>query len=317
MIRQFALPDLVIAARTGDADTLAEFDAVCTESGAFALTGLPISEPVLAAVYEQTLEFFRLPQGSKEALRDPGGNPYIGWHGPTEGSERDSGKRKEMFHIGPRISPTLATPDPGGHFDAPPGAIGGSLWPRTLPAFTEAWHAYYRQMQESAMLLGEVMAATLGVELAVWQELVATNWADLAANYYPAARPDDTGSRNAVHTDDTLFTILYQDDGGGGGLRMQRRDGGWVDVPPVAETYLVNIGALLTYLTADRWWAVPHEVTAPSVEDPSTQTPRVSIPFFYRPNDSRALTPFHTAAQPAGTVLMSEWLHNRRTSAVR
>lgn len=314
MIRQFALPDLVAAARADETVFLAEFDAVCADTGAFALTGLPITEAVLADVYQQTLDFFHLPQASKEALRDPGGNPYIGWDGPAVEAEHDSAKRKQMFHIGPRISPSLTAPAADGGFDASATA-SDSLWPADLPAFTEAWHAYYRQMQESAALLGEVMAAVLGVPLADWQALVAGNWADLAANYYPAAREGDTGSRNAVHSDDTLFTILYQDDGGGGGLRMQRRQGQWVDVPPVADTYLVNVGALLEFLSGDRWWAVPHEVTAPALGDSSTRTPRVSIPFFYRPSDDRAMAPFHPHEAGGDTVLMREWLLNRRAAA--
>jgi isopenicillin N synthase-like dioxygenase len=312
MIRQFYLPDLVTAARAGHTDLLAEFDAVCSQTGAFALTGLPITEDVLAEVYQQTLAFFHLPQADKEALRDPGGNPYIGWDGPAADSEHDSAKRKQMFHIGPRISPSLTTPGADGLFGEPAPDPGSGLWPEGLPAFTAAWHAYYRQMQDAALLLGEVMAATLAVPLEDWRALTAGNWADLAANYYPAARDGDTGSRNAVHSDDTLFTILYQDDGGGGGLRMQHRDGHWVDVPPIADTYLVNIGALLTFLTADRWWAVPHEVTAPVLDDPATRTARVSIPFFFRPNDDRALAPF--ATDDHSTVLMSEWLLRRRAA---
>lgn len=321
MIRHFDLSDLVGAARDGDhPGVLREFDTVCREAGAFALTGLPISESVLADVYQRTLEFFHLPQEDKEALRDPGGNPYIGWDGPAGDGEHDSAKRKQMFHIGPRISASLPTPGPDGAFGHADPASAQGLWPQRLPEFTTAWHAYYRQMQDSAQLLGEVMATILGVPLADWRALTAGNFADLAANYYPAARDGDTGARNAVHSDDTLFTILYQDDGGGGGLRMQCRDGRWLDVPPVADTYLVNIGALMQFLTGDRWWAVPHEVTASPLDHPSSRTARVSIPFFFRPNDDRALVPFSTDTPPtdsAESVRMSEWLLGRRAAAAR
>lgn len=314
MIGHFALPELVTAARCGDRTLLDQFDDVCADIGAFAMTDLPISNDLLAQVYRQTLEFFRLPQDSKEALRDPGGNPYIGWDGADVDPGHDSAKRKQMYHIGPRISPSLTTPDVDGRFAVRPTDRSLGPWPDDLPEFTAAWHAFYRQMQETAMLLGEAMAATIGIPLSTWRALTADNWADLAANYYPAAREGDVGSRNAVHSDHTLFTVLYQDDGGGGGLRMQRRGGEWIDVPPIEGTYLVNVGELLAFLTGGRWWAVPHEVTVPDITERANCTPRVSIPFFYRPNDNRTIAPFHDA--DADALLMSEWLLSRRAATM-
>lgn len=311
-IREFALPALLHAARSGDRPLLDEFDAVCTDLGAFVLTDPPVTEAALDDVYGQTLAFFQLPREQLEVLRDPGGDPYLGWDGADDPGT-DSAKRKQMFHIGPRISPSLTTPDAFGTYGPPSDDPGLGLWPAGLPAFTAAWHAYYRQMQDTAAQLGEVMAATLGLELDRWRQLTAHNWGDLAANYYPAARDGDVGSRNAVHADQTMFTVLYQDDGGGGGLRMQRRSGQWTDVPPIPGTYLVNIGELLAFLTGGRWWAVPHEVTAPDVTDPAARTTRVSIPFFFRPNGSAILTPFDDVT--ADAVLMSEWLAGRRAAA--
>ena len=90
---------------------------------------------------------------------------------------------------------------------------------------------------------------------------------------------------------------------------MQVRTGEWVDVPPVAGTYLVNVGELLAFLTDGRWWAVPHEVSEARTDDPAVRTARVSIPFFYRPNDALTISPLFGDGEQ---LLIREWLDRRR-----
>jgi isopenicillin N synthase-like dioxygenase len=311
MIRQFTLSDLVAAARGGDQRLLGEFDSACAELGAFALVGMPVPGELLERVHRDTLALFSLPAEQKERLRSPDGNPYIGWDGAAGDPGPHAAKRKQMYHIGPRVAPTLTAPEADGAFpERSPGSVDDCpLWPVELPEFTDSWHEYYRHMQQATWLIGEVMAAALRIPLPRWRALCAANWADLAANYYPAAEPGDTGARNKVHSDVTLFTVLYQDDGGGGGLRMQVRTGEWVDVPPVAGTYLVNVGELLAFLTDGRWWAVPHEVSEARTDDPAVRTARVSIPFFYRPNDALTISPLFGEGEQ---LLIREWLDRRR-----
>jgi isopenicillin N synthase-like dioxygenase len=188
------------------------------------------------------------------------------------------------------------------------------LWPAELPAFRASWHDYYRAMQDAGTTLGLAMAAALGVDEDTWLRLIADNWADLAANYYPPVGSGTSGVRNAVHSDLTMFTILYQDAGGGGGLHMRARTGEWVAVPPRDDVYLVNVGELLDYLTGGRWWAVPHEVGEADPAAPGADTPRISIPFFYRPNDANTIVPL-VGAGAAAPIGVGEWVRNRKLLA--
>lgn len=318
MVDQFSLPDLIAATTQGDRTELDRLDQVCREVGAFALTGLDLPSGLLDQVHHDTLEFFRLPQAIKARLQSSNGDQFVGWKGTADNSnEFGFPDNKEMFHIGPRVDPTLRGPDRSGVLASPTPLDGAdcALWPAELPGLKSSWHSYYRSMQQAGTQLGLAMAAALGVEPDRWRTLIADNWADLAANYYPPIGGGAAGVRNAVHSDLTMFTILFQDSGGGGGLHLQARDGTWQAVPPRDATFLVNVGELLTYLTGGRWWATPHEVTEADPSAPGADTARISIPFFYRPNDTFSITPLVGIDADVAPIEVGEWVRNRKLLA--
>jgi isopenicillin N synthase-like dioxygenase len=318
MVEQFTLSELAGAAEQRDSVVLGRLDQVCREVGAFSLSGLELPDGLLDQVHHDTLELFRLPQSTKARLQSADGDQFVGWKGSADNrNEFGFPDNKEMFHIGPRVDPTLRGPDRAGVL-APSSALDGAdcpLWPAELPELNTSWHAYYRVMQQAGSTLGLAMAAALGIDSDRWRELAADNWADLAANYYPPVGAGPAGVRNAVHCDLTMFTILYQDGGGGGGLHMQTRDGTWLAVPPRDATFLVNVGELLTYLTGGRWWAVPHEVSEADPSAPGSDTARISIPFFYRPNDSFTITPLIDSGADVVPIQVGEWVRNRKLLA--
>jgi isopenicillin N synthase-like dioxygenase len=310
VLEQFDLAELVAATRDRDAGVLARLDAACSEAGAFALSGVVLPPGLMERMHRDTLDLFRLPASVKERLQDPE-DQYVGWKGDANRNAHGFPDTKEMFHIGPRVDPTLRGPDAHGRLPEPSGAGDCPLWPAELPALQDSWRRYYRAMQDVGTVLGLAFAATLRVPEQAWLDLVEDNWADLAANYYPPVGAAPVGVRNAVHADLTMFTVLYQDEGGGGGLRMRTRDGRWVVVPPDQGTLLVNIGELLTYLTAGRWWPVPHEVGEADPAAPGADTPRISIPFFYRPHDRRTVVPL-LAGDDVAPVQVGAWVRERK-----
>jgi isopenicillin N synthase-like dioxygenase len=318
MIERFSLAELTAATSAADRSVLDRLDAVCTQAGAFVLTDAPVASELLDRLHRDTISFFRLPHEAKSALQSPDDDQFVGWKGTADNrNEFGFPDHKEMFHIGPRVDPTLRGPDGLGRVPAGEPSDGNdcALWPVDLPEFRVTWHRYYQAMQELSNALGLAMAAALGVEARQWRALAADNWADLAANYYPPVGTGPAGVRNAVHSDLTMFTILYQDGGGGGGLHMQGRDGRWVAVPPEEGTFLVNIGELLTYLTDGRWWAVPHEVSEADPSAPESRTVRVSVPFFYRPNDAFTVTPIVRTAHDVSPIQVGDWVRNRKLLA--
>jgi isopenicillin N synthase-like dioxygenase len=106
---------------------------------------------------------------------------------------------------------------------------------------------------------------------------------------YPPSTDDGWGV--AEHTDYGLLTILLQDDCGG--LQVKGPDG-WVDVPPVPDVFVCNMGDMLDRMTGGRYRSTAHRVRNPSGQD------RLSFPFFFDPSWDARIEPLPlTDAAPA------------------
>jgi isopenicillin N synthase-like dioxygenase len=298
-VATFSLAELVDALNApAGSGVLAAFDDALTDPGAFRLTDLPVSEDLIATMHQVTSGFFELPFDVKTGYRYVE-DQYVGWCGGEFLGQYGSADHKEMYHIGPRVAPTLRAHGVDGAVPLPAddereAALAGcALWPEVPAEFVATWHDYYRGMQETAVLLGRALAHLLGTPEKEWFGVLGGNWADLAANYYPPVADIGGGAPiyNAPHRDLTILTILHQDQSRVGGLSVQSADGSWQAVAPLPGTYVVNVGELLTYLSGGRWRAAPHQVTVSETATPAT-TARISVPFFYRPSDERVVTSF-------------------------
>ena len=78
------------------------------------------------------------------------------------------------------------------------------------------------------------------------------------------------------HTDYGLLTILHQDDVGGLQVRTPE---GWIEAPPVAGSFVCNIGDMLDRMTGGLYKSTPHRVTRNT-----SGRDRLSFPLFFDPN---------------------------------
>ena len=114
----------------------------------------------------------------------------------------------------------------------------------------------------------------------------------LRFNYYPEQdKPVEISSQDGValgcetHVDSGIMTILYQDKKGG--LQVQNRHTlEWHDVPHDPDSYVVNSGLALQYLTNGYFKATNHRVLFNKEE-------RISIPFFFEPSYDFDINPKH------------------------
>jgi isopenicillin N synthase-like dioxygenase len=312
-VATFSLRELVdaLSAPSGSS-VLAAFDDALADPGAFRLTDLPVPEDLISTMHQATSRFFELPFEVKAGYRYVE-DQYVGWCGGEFLGQYGSADHKEMYHIGPRVAPTLRAHGVDGVL-APPAneersaALAGCrLWPEEPVEFITTWHHYYRVMQETSVLLGRALARLLGTSEKEWFAVLGENWADLAANYYPPVTGADGVAPiyNAPHRDLTIFTILHQDQSRTGELSVQSADGNWHAVTPSPGTYVVNVGELLTYLSGGRWRAAPHQVVVAREATPAT-TARISVPFFYRPSDERVVTSF--VDLDAAPIAVGDWV---------
>ncbi len=95
---------------------------------------------------------------------------------------------------------------------------------------------------------------------------------------YPSREvPAGVDARHGVgeHTDYGLLTLLRQDDVGG--LQVHTR-AGWVEAPPVPQSFVCNIGDMLDRMTGGLYRSTPHRVALNR-----SGRDRLSFPLFFDP----------------------------------
>ena len=91
---------------------------------------------------------------------------------------------------------------------------------------------------------------------------------------YPPRSAVSSDQGVGPHFDAGFLTFLLQASPHPG-LQVQNLAGDWIDAPPVADTFVVNIGKGLEAVTQNLAKATSHRVVSPV-----SSTPRYSIPFF-------------------------------------
>ncbi|HUI28420.1 MAG TPA: 2OG-Fe(II) oxygenase family protein, partial [Candidatus Kryptonia bacterium] len=145
-----------------------------------------------------------------------------------------------------------------------------------LALFRESVLAYMSAMTQ----LGHRLMAGLALSLGLDEDYFARRYTGEPLilfrifNYPPLAQSAGEWSVGE-HTDYGVLTILKQDDAGG--LQV-KSDSHWIDAPPIAGSFVCNIGDMLDRMTGGYYRSTPHRVRNRSGRD------RLSFPFFFDPN---------------------------------
>ncbi|MEY3679458.1 MAG: hypothetical protein RL547_70, partial [Actinomycetota bacterium] len=101
------------------------------------------------------------------------------------------------------------------------------------------------------------------------------------------------------HTDPGVLTVLLQD--GTGGLQAESAEHGWIDVPPIPGTIVLNLGDCMQAWTNDRYRAAVHRVL------PMTVSRRFSIPYFLNPPRDSVIAPMPEMCSDGARYRAFEW----------
>ncbi|MGJ7487220.1 isopenicillin N synthase family dioxygenase [Variovorax sp. LT2P21] len=154
---------------------------------------------------------------------------------------------------------------------------GPNQWPTWLPDFKPAMEQYVREVDVLGRYIVRLIAISLGLPATALDHHFDHPTTFLRALHYPPQPPladDQMGS--APHTDYGIITLLAQDDSGG--LQVRPRGGDWIEAPPIANTYVLNVGDMLARWTNGRFVSTPHRVINRSGGD------RYSLPYFLDPS---------------------------------
>ncbi|KAM2879559.1 hypothetical protein FF1_015039 [Malus domestica] len=155
-------------------------------------------------------------------------------------------------------------------------------WPNNPPLFREQVGEYCTNVRELVLRLLEALSESLGLEKNYIVKALGKQGQHMALNYYPPCPQPELTYGLPGHTDANLITILLQDEVPG--LQVLR-NGKWVAVNPIPNTFIVNIGDMMQVISNNRYKSVLHRAVV------NCNSERISIPTFYCPSPDAVIGP--------------------------
>jgi isopenicillin N synthase-like dioxygenase len=236
---------------------LAELRAAAHEVGFFYVTGHDVETRLPYELLESARRFFSLPEADKLVIEMVNSPHFRGYN--RVASERTRGRPDWREQI-----------DIGAERAAIPRGAGSPVWerlkgPNQWPAALPQLRAVVMRWQDAAMQVLVRILRAFALALGQSGDVLEPLYGDdphflVKLIRYPGR--DVTGADQGVgaHKDAGLITLLLQDDQSG--LQVQTPQG-WVDVPPRAGTFVINIGELLELASDGYLRATMHRVVTP------------------------------------------------------
>ena len=303
----------------------AELARAASEVGFLYVRNHGVDAAIIGSARRAAFEFFRLPAAAKREART--NRFHHGWLEPASTKMYDDAlpDLKESFNWGVEVEFEAEVEDnaetevegkagtdagteaetEGGAGNAGNGAgaarsnplAGPNVWPSSHPRLKPSLLPWFEAASACAedLLRGFALGAGLDPEHFIRHRDRPLSRGSL--QYYPPHPRDAGGDRFGVapHTDFGILTVLAQDDVGG--LEIQRLDGGWVAMPPVPGTLVVNVGDLLDRWSNRRYHSTVHRVINRSGRE------RLSLVLAYDPN-------FETVVDPGAFCAGGETPHD-------
>ncbi|WP_127781749.1 2-oxoglutarate and iron-dependent oxygenase domain-containing protein [Rhodococcus sp. X156] len=273
--------------RSADPDAqqavVAEIGRASREVGFFYVSNTGVDPALFDSLVEVTRDFFARPL--EEKMRT-----YIGLSRCHRGyvpmgEEGDPAKvdLKEAFDS----ALDLPADDPD-HLAGNP-MLGPNTWP-DIPGFAETVTAYYTAVLGVGNQLLRAFAVALGEDPELFTAKATKTPSQLRLMHY--WRNDEAVDVEGIgaHSDYECFTLLKPT---APGLEVLNGAGEWIDVPPVPDTFVVNIGDLLELWTAGEFVATTHRVR-------KVQEERYSFPLFFNVDYDTVVAPLPQFASADG-----------------
>ncbi len=243
--------------------------------GFFYVSGTGVDDALFDRMLAATKQFFALPLAVKMRYYIGLSNCHRGYvPSGEEGLATGRPESKEAFDT------ALDLPADDPDYLAGNPMLGPNTWP-DLPGFADAVTAYYQAVLNVGHRLLWAFAVALGEDPDTFSKHATKTPSQLRLIHYPYD-PDATDAEGiGAHTDYECFTLLKPT---APGLEVLNGAGEWIDVPPVAGTFVVNIGDMLELWTNGAYVATSHRVRKVAEE-------RYSFPLFFNVD-------YHTEVKP-------------------
>lgn len=259
-------------------DVAEKIRQACCDSGFFYIIGHGVDVALQDRLEELSRQFFAQDQDTKMKISmAKGGRAWRGYF--PVGDELTSGKPdlKEGIYFGDELD------DDHPLVQAGVPLHGLNLFPDNIPLFRETILDYMAAMTQLGHQLMSGIALSLGLESSYFIDRYTWNPLILFRIFnYPPAPSNAEQWGVGEHTDYGLLTMLKQDHAGG--LQVKSKSG-WIEAPPIPNSFICNIGDMLDRLTGGLYRSTPHRVRNLANHD------RLSFPFFFDPSFAAEMKP--------------------------
>ena len=228
--------------------------SICHEIGFFHLVDHGVDPSFLDEYFASMRAFFQLPEATKARI-DKARSPWFrGWE--RVGAELTDHRvdHREQVDIWSELDPQPR--------DVEPVYLrleGPNQWldEATLPGFRHVVERFQAEMAAVAEQLLAAMCVGLGLAPDHLRALFGGRRMSLVKLIHYPPTPVGEAGVNAHH-DTGFVTLLWQQ--GVGGLQVMNQRGAWIDVPPVDDAVVVNLGEMLQGMTGNYFVATTHRV---------------------------------------------------------
>ncbi len=241
----------------------------CEEIGFLTIVGHGVPNESVEKTYRLAREFFDLPEAEKLKYKlradGVGYSPLRGEQLAATLGDSAPADLKESLNIGTNLENNLLPEQPHGF----------------KPTLTE----YFRAMENLAGTLMCVFALALSLRENFFDDKINNPNSFLRLINYPNQEQEPLPGqlRAGAHSDYGTLTILRAENAPGG-LQVQTRNGEWLEVGPIQDAFIINIGDLMMRWTNDKWISTLHRVVNPP-RDRALGSRRQSLVFFHNPNN--------------------------------
>jgi len=270
----------------------AEIATACSDIGFFYVRNHGIARDDIERIFQTAADFHSLPLDAKMEVSVTKNNHFQGYlHGMSKGNDR---KITENLQEAFQIRRPLADDDPD--LLAGKNYHGVIPWPSAMPDLKPRMMAYFDKLSALGYALLALFEESLELPPGRLKQYFAKDMNSLRLLHYPPQAPDAPaaylGAR--AHSDTNAFTILAQDRNGG--LEVRNRVGDWLAVPPIDDTFVVNVGEVLKVWTDGIFSSAAHRVINRSGRE------RYSIPYFMYPSYDAVISPILQNPDPASVA---------------
>ncbi|CZR66951.1 uncharacterized protein PAC_16850 [Phialocephala subalpina] len=253
-----------------------EIDRACREVGFFYLSNHGVDEELRQAMLGRARTFFEnATEEEKQAISiKPAGTD----HGDdARGFQKVDGRGKGAHEAVDFFRPVETA--------GPPYEIGQgeNLWPSTPSDLRTVSEKYIDALFTLATKVVQALALGLGVDESIFLTRIGEAFWNLRIlGYYP--KPEGKQAGIGDHTDFGILTFLLTDPQKDS-LQVLSKDGSWEAADPIPNTFLCNIGDMLSKWTDGIYKSTRHRVLH------NSDTMRISVPLFFDPDWDAVISP--------------------------